>query len=520
MKILYLILKLVILFGLATSAFSLFKSQRRLVSPILKFSSEKRFSVVLWIFLLAFGFLLVRQFYLQFLYQNKDFKQYQKLYDQRQWFDEQLTAKGGIYDRSHTQEKILASYDIDKSTGMIERHYPYGEATSHLLGYSDIERDRTGLEKDFLDHLMGRSWGSLGQIKTAVINGLFRINPRGNDLVLTIDADLQSEAYRLMEQRRGAVVVMIPKTGDVLALVSTPGFDPSEVSQDSTWKRLVSDDVGTPLFNRALKGQYPPGSTFKIFMAAAAMENGISEKFECKKEGAEIPSYRKRVFDHARHVHGKVDMEKAIVVSCNQYFGQLGMLMGAERLVQYSERAKLGQLILWNASNEEFQRDFVIRKSLFHSTSEIDSYSEAFSAIGQDQVLVTPMYMTLFTCAIANGGKMPRPKLELGRWSRSVGSVMGRRTARKLRDMMQKVVNEVDGTAYGARVSGLEIAGKTGTAEVAQGRPHSWFTSFAPADDPKIVITVICENSGYGASVAAPIVKRLYLKAKELGYFE
>ena len=522
MLFIFILIKLFILITLLIVILSLFKSEIiNKLGGVILFRNQKSLAAVIWIFLLAFFMLLVYQLKLQSWHTAPEYVKNKQWHDMRLWFEEYSAAKGGIYDRHHTTDKQLARFDKDSKTGRIKRIYPLGKATSHLLGYSDINRHRAGLEKNYLNKLLGKTKGSLPEFENYLKNKWTRLYPKGNDLVLTIDYDLQRYAYELLTQknRKGAIVMIEPDNGYILAMVSSPGFDPLSVSNDSLWRILAKDTKNAPLLNRAIKGRYPPGSTFKILVAAAALEKGIQPKFYCGPAGVKFTGYRKRLKDHGGTHHGWLKIPEAVKQSCNQYFGQLGIRTTAEVIEKMAKRAGFNELVEWNTSNENFQKDFRIYQSAFPKATKMDSFRTAWASIGQDQVLVTPMQMALLTAAVANNGKMPKPCLEYGRWSKSYGRVFSSSTAKKLKKMMTAVVEE-SGTGYTARIPMLPIGGKTGTAEVARGRPHSWFISFAPADKPKIAMAVICENSGYGSSVAAPISRKLYQKAIELGYIE
>ena len=522
MLIIFILIKLVILFTVLILSTLIFK--KYIVSdlkPLLMFKTQKALGASIWIFLVAFSAVLFYQSKLQLWHASAEYLKNKQVHDLRGWFEEYSTLKGGIFDRRHLPEKQLAKFEQDPQSGVIKRIYPLGPATFHLLGYSDINRSRSGLEKDFLDKLMGRSNGSLAEIINHFKNVWFRMYPKGNDLVLTIDYDLQKYAYELLaaQKHKGAIVILEPDNGYVLAMASYPSVDPLSVSNDSLWNVMVKDKKNAPLLNRAIKGRYPPGSIFKIAIAAAALERRENPKLYCGPEKVKFRGYRKRLGDHGDTHHGWLKMDEAIKQSCNQYFGQLGVLLTPEIVEQRLAKLGFNQTVEWNSSSDAFQQDFRIFSSTFPKAVTLDSFRTAWASIGQDQVLVTPMQMALLAAAVANNGKLPRPCLEIGRWSKSHSQAFSSATARKLKKMMTAVVED-GGTGYTARIPGLPMAGKTGTAEVARGRPHSWFISFAPADDPKIAMAVICENSGYGASVAAPISKKLYVKAIELGYLE
>ncbi len=520
MKLVFILSKLLILIVFFFSALRIWRSSRKSLAKLLWFRGYRTESVIVWIFILSFAGLLVYQAGLHIGRDTAEYRRAKRERDMHLWFEEATTIKGGIYDRRHKADKQLAQYSRDRRTGRIIRTYPLREAEGHLLGYSSLTRGRAGLEKAYLEKLMGQSNGSVGEIVNNFLNTWMRLIPRGNDLVLTIDYDLQKEAYDQLKQSgyQGAVVMLVPTTGEILAMASYPGFDPSRITDKEYWNKLLKDKDGQPFLNRAIKEYYPPGSTFKTIVAAAALEKGVTPQFVCRQEGLAFTGYRKRLIDHGNEFHNRIGLAEAMKKSCNQYFAQLGNAVGYQYLNEMATALRFNNSLEWNTDNDLFQKDFSIVKSVFPGTANIDSFRLGWASIGQDQDLATPMHMALIVAAIANGGKMPKPCLEADKWKSTYERAFSASAARRLSHLMQGVL-EPGGTAYASRLNVAEMAGKTGTAEVAHRRPHAWFISFAPVDKPKIAMAVICENAGYGASVAAPISKRLYQKAKALGYF-
>ncbi len=499
---------------------------------LLNFRKNWAISTTVSGFILLFSGILVYQSYWQFFCKDSTYLEQKYRYDRRRWFDEQMTIKGNIYDRTKIKERALATSEIDRQSYKVRRNYPQGEMSAHLIGYSDIERERAGLEHAYFDILMGKSGIGLNFTanKNYLLNKFWRIQPEGSDLVTTIDTELQKTAWQaLAEYDRAALVAIEPKTGEILAMVSKPSFDPSVVSNDSAWAALVTDK-SAPLFNRVIQGQYPPGSTIKVIFAAAALEQGMEKQiFNCPAKGYKpLRAGKKRVYDHEYYTwkkwtgHGKIGLEEALVKSSNVYFAQLGDSLGPVIASEYARKFKIGQSITWNEGNTEFKKLFTIRDGFFAEADVLDKerLHLVFSAIGQSDVLATPIQTALIAATIANDGVMAQPKLRLGRWDHTLGRVIDKRTARKVRQMMIQVVEK--GTATRAKIKGLPIAGKTGTAENPHGKSHSWFICFADAKQrhPKIALAVIVENAGYGSTAAVPVARQLLLKAQELGYFE
>ena len=325
---------------------------------------------------------------------------------------------------------------------------------------------------------------------------------------MTLDADLQQLAFQELAGRRGAIVVLNPRTGAILALASNPSFTPGELenSMDS-WRQ----DSSAPLLNRATQGAYPPGSVFKIVTAAAALQNlpGILEReVQC---GGYLTVDGFRLEDNA--VHNEVDLNRAMAVSCNVAFATFGLEVGGVSFRRAAEDFGLGQGAALGIP---------YRPGSLAIEHELAGTELASSAIGQGRVLVNPMQMALITAAVANGGTIMKPYLVAGvrtpedrlrdearpgPWLRP----MDPRTAALIAGAMEDVVTS--GTGKGAAVQGVRVAGKTGSAQNPGGNPHAWFTGFAPADDPRLVVAVVLENAGSGGSMAAPLARQMFIAA-------
>lgn len=405
---------------------------------------------------------------------------------------EAAVQRGEIFDR-HGQP--LAVWQ-----GEGQRHYPLGAAGSHPVGYYSRTLGAAGVEHWFAGTLLGQE-GSL-RFKNAW-QRLAGRKGQGYSIQLTIDAGLQELAYRLLQGRRGALVALDPGTGEILALVSSPGFNPDTV--DTDWE-VYTQDQNNPLFNRAVAGTYPPGSTFKLVVAAAALETNPDVKdreFYCPGyidiEGRRLTCAR---------AHEQLDLTEAIAYSCNVVFAQLGLELGEEIL-----RDKVRVLGFEQPLLEPVP---VKPSSLGASPMSANGLAEA--AIGQGQVLVTPLQMALLTGAIANDGVLVSPSLLKGKAAggqefsniRALPGevrVMNREAAAYLQQAMVGTVSF--GTGWQAQLSGIEVAGKTGSAENPHGQAHAWFVGFAPAGQPRIAVAVVVENAGSGGGNGGPIVKEL-----------
>jgi cell division protein FtsI/penicillin-binding protein 2/cell division protein FtsW (lipid II flippase) len=397
------------------------------------------------------------------------------------------------------------------------RHYPFGAATVHLTG--DL---RTGenfhasnaslVEHDANGRLQGYEYAELAPLIRYRHHphnaGVARILARDRALRLTVDIRLQVRAKEILERHlrqagvaNGALVVMEAGTGDVLAMVSTPSTSPPAVR--------AAAPTPDELLDRARYGQYPPGSTFKLVTAMAALRGdpGLTRRtYQCRplgdgRCGNTIAGWNRAIKDDiGDRAHGTLDMERAITVSCNAYFAQLGVHdVGSKALAEMADR-------------------------LGFSTGDPAALRQAlpFAAYGQGPVLVTPFKMARVAAAIAAGGRMPQ-----GRWIAGEGNprqdapldVLAEAQARFLAGAMRRVVTE--GTARRVMAgSAVEFAGKTGTAQLDRGMPHAWFTGFAPFDgtpERRLAFAVVVENGGYGGRVAAPIAREVMEAAKGLG---
>lgn len=541
MLLVLIIAKYLILALLLLCILRIFMPELHALRDILTFKRRKELSVVTWFLTLAFLTMIVYQSYWQLFVDHPYFVSTKKLHDPRPWIIEATTAKGAIYDRNHDNSKVFAGYTSATAGQLPRRTYPLGEAAAHLVGYSDVERDKAGLEQIFFERLMGWTENTESERDNYINNRFFRVQPRGNDIILTLDYALQKTAYEALAGSTGAVVAIEPNTGGILALVSSPGFHPDSVSVDAAWRRIVTDEARKPLYNRALKGRYPPGSTFKTVVACAAVEKGLNPKWVMGRDGYRPPGVRrKRVFDFERasyrrtgrvwRGHGELDMTRALVKSSNSFYAKLGVTVGDSLMHEIAHRFGFNQPVTWNTSRPELKEGLVTFSSSFPETE--NAHELAWSCIGQEKVLATPLQLALVAAAIANDGVLMKPKLELHEPPQVWRRVVSDSTARVVQDMMREVVWTPGGTAWRLRMEEVEAAGKTGTAEINLPirKPdgtlepnivnNALFVSFAPYRNAKIAIAVVVEGGGYGGSAAAPIAKQVYLKAHELGYFD
>lgn len=417
-------------------------------------------------------------------------------YNRRQWDDERFVTRGTIYDSNG----LVLAETVTDDNGNTKRVYSQGKLYSHVIGYYSQVYGKSLIEKEFDGYLLGKGDISLfpGDKK------------KGFDLNLTIKNSLQKYAYEQMRGRRGALVALDPNTGAVLAMVSLPDFEPESASLESSWNGIV-EDKASPLLSRAIQGLYPPGSTYKIVTAAAAYENGMSgEIFE---DTGSFSVGDVTVENYNKKAYGEITLEKGFQVSSNQIFCTVGYNLGSETILSIAERFGIN-------SEPEFDLEMSESQIQYKKMTDTDA---ALVSIGQGQLLVTPMHMAQICSAVANGGKMLRPYLvesvtknntDVFRAGiENLGQAINAECAEYLKQQMVDVVKT--GTGSRAAISGITVAGKTGTAENETDKDHAWFVGFAPSDAPEIAIAVILEYDGRsGGDVAAPIagnVMRHYL---------
>ena len=428
------------------------------------------------------------------------------------------------------------SYQVES-----KRVYPTPARASHLLGYrreisdaqlsvaSDYSRPGdlvgvAGLEARYESSLRGQrgveyvSVNSKGQIIGSLEDGKRdKIAKEGFDLLLSVDGGLQAFAESLMTNYSGALVAMDPSDGGILAFVSKPDYDPSimsGVTPADLWSELQSNPE-KPLFNRASLTRYPPGSTFKMVLAAAALEEGvIDENYRISCSGGF--RFGNRVFKDL-HVHGSVNIVEAIQKSCNVFFYQLMLKVGFEKWNEYGQRFGFG--LATNTDTGEETTGLLPSREDYDRRYGKGRWTQGFLislAIGQGEVGVSPLQMARYAAALANGGIVYRPhavEFIRNKESNTVDPVPHDSTLVDLsphvmgiiREGMQRVVQAPGGTGGMARIQGVISAGKTGTAENTHGKDHAWYIGFAPFDNPKIAIAVLLENSGFGGAKAAPL---------------
>ena len=446
--------------------------------------------------------------------------------DQRVLLDEYKRQRGQII--LQTSGTPIADSVPTKDALMYLRRYLSGPLYSAVTGYNSLYYGQTGIESAEDSVLSGNDDRLFVQRLTNLITGR---DPRGGNVLLTINKQAQAAAYQAMSGRRGAVVALDPSTGAILAAVSTPSFDPNKLSSHSaddirTAYTAYGNDPNNPLTNRAFSETYPPGSVFKVIVAAAALKNGLNPNSRIPAVNAlTLPgsSTKLRNFDGEQCADGKTDtLDHALTISCNTAFAQLGMDLGITKIRDEAN--------LFGLDGNDFSMPLKVSGSTIGPV--VDKAALAQSSIGQRDVRVTPLQAAMIAAAVANKGNLMTPYLVAEEQAPNLATlshtdpsqlhqVMDATQADALNQMMQDVVNNGTGTA--AQIPDIKVAGKTGTADNGPQRsdgsyvnsPHAWFSGFAPADNPRIAVAVIIENGGVagnettGGLAAAPVAKQV-----------
>ncbi len=458
--------------------------------------------------------------------------------------------------------EIVQEHGVDLPGVIVEgkplRDYPNGPVAPHLLGYlGEITEKELGLP-EYADYRPGSLIGKIGleRFLEAKLRGedgyrLIEVNVRGREqrqvtarkpvpgqrVILALDARVQQAAEAAFGDGAGAAVALDVRNGDLLALVSRPTFDPAQFANGisaAEW-RALSQDPRHPMQNKALRGQYPPGSTFKIVVALAALEAGIaspSTTVSCSG-GIHLGSHEFRCWNKSGH--GTVDLHRALKESCDVWFYRVGMQLGIERIASMSHRLGLGQPLGFPFGGERggLIPDREWKKKRFKAPWY--DGETVICSIGQGYVLATPVQLAAMTAAVANGGTLWKPQV-VKRIEGLRGELLWAASPEKksavkfspgdlkaVHRALEAVVNEAGGTASRSRLKEVRFAGKTGTAQVVgrkggreadtsryENRDHALFVAYAPAVAPEIAVAVVVEHGGHGGSAAAPIAKAMF----------
>jgi penicillin-binding protein A len=446
--------------------------------------------------------------------------------------DSQRVLRGRIIDRRGV---VLA--DSEAVHGFARRTYPlvnrYEPAVfSNILGFFSTRYGQSGLEATYSGYLTGERGNEIQRLQEQFVGG----ERRGNSLVLTLDAELQSRAAQALAGRTGSVMVLDPRTGAVLAMVSQPGFDPRGLSFDPSatdwdaenarisayWAQINTNSAGQPLLNRPAQGLYPPGSTFKTVTAISALEHqgaGDPNTITCPQEyrpDPNAPPVVNAVDNLAALIGEPANLEKVYAYSCNTAFAQYAVRLGPEAFAETARQFDIYPPQQAPETYGEFS-DLPAASSLLYVDPGFLNQPRgmADTGYGQGQLLVTPLQMALITAAIANDGVMMRPylvqkitrpdgSLIVEQSARPIRRAMSVATAQTMRASMAAVAKYGFGHVVSDYVHGVEVGGKSGTAENAPGAiPHAWFIALAPLDHPRYAVAVMLENGGEGSGAGA-----------------
>ena len=438
-----------------------------------------------------------------FGFTHPDFVQFIERFNPREDNAANHLIRGSILDRNGA---VLA-YTDPGGTGV--RFYPWEEATAHVVGYRHPRDGLTGIEGAADATLSGyRQLETAADFKDALRTAMQRDRHVGTNVTLTVDLGLQLAARALFDGRRGAAVALDPRTGEVLLSFSSPSYDPNVHDR----RRLV--DPASPMLNRALHGSYPPGSTFKTAIAALMAQTGVPQTLPCPANGYTPPGARRPIRDHEYYAYeriglawpgfGTLDLDTALAKSSNSYFAHGGVLAGPPAFNDMAEKLHFNdRLVLYSNGLSRVSA----RPGHIPRLGRAEKRELAQLSIGQGTLLATPLHMCMLAAAIANGGALMRPHLSLDEAPSLLDRPFSAAAARRAKRAMRRAV--LTGTAKKADLPGLDVCGKTGTAQNPLGDDHAWFVCFAPMDDPEIAIAVVVENAGFGSAAALPIAAGL-----------
>jgi len=399
------------------------------------------------------------------------------------------------------------------------RRYPEGSLFGHPIGYSFVRYGDSEFEQFHNEELIGEE-SEFGSILEEILGH----TQEGNDIVTNIDTEAQRVAQSALEEAGfGAVVALVPQTGEVKVMASNAPFDPNRVPNE--YSKLATNKIETPLLNRATQGLYPPGSTFKVVTAATGLESGVITPETTINAPGSLEVEGTPLQNDFNQDWGSITLDTALTNSVNTWFGQLGQQVGQDALFEQMEKFGFNATPAIDLPSEEvYDSGIYSEEHLLHKNDPVDL---ARVAIGQERLLATPLQIAEVAAAIANGGKLMKPQI----WNRVInpdGRVIDRlnpsvyseavsaQTAEQLTTAMEGVVNE--GTGTNAAISGVPVAGKTGTAETpgneacggGENENQAWFMGFAPANEPKIAIAASVEcTEQFGNDVAAPIFREV-----------
>jgi peptidoglycan glycosyltransferase len=424
---------------------------------------------------------------------------------------------------------VLAGVKAKKVSGntLWYRTYPTHGLAAHVVGYSTIARSRAGIERSENDYLTA----SNGNLNTALDNTLDKlkgVTVKGNNVVLTIDVQAQKVAESLLRGQCGAAVALDPRTGAILAMASSPGYDPTLIENNfAKAQKAPGYKCGAPLLNRATQGLYPPGSTFKVVTTAAALDTGAYRPDSNFVDPGYCEEYGKRISNagnpEAPETFGHLTLSTALEHSVNSVYCNIGKQMGAKAILEYAKRFGFySKPPIETPPSERAASGLYDKHELWYPKDPATQVDPGRLAFGQERMLVSPLQMAMVAATVANGGVLMQPhlvkeitspsgKVVVKESTHKLDRAIKAQTAQELTKMMESVTT--GGTAAAAfRDSPYKVAGKTGTAETGVNNVYiPWFISFAPAEAPRVAVAVVIENKyrGFGGAVSAPIARQL-----------
>ncbi len=414
-----------------------------------------------------------------------------------------------------TSDGVVLAQSIRNADGTYTRVYPAGPLAAHVVGYYSTQYGASGIESSASDTLEGSSGYATW---TDVINDYAGISTSGNDVQLTINSQIQQAAQDALGDYSGACVVLNPKTGAVLALASSPTYDASD------YETLLADSSSDALYNRATQALYAPGSTFKMLTLATALENNIATETTTYSSPGSMDIGGAQVYNYDRYDYGTITLARATELSSNTVFGQVGDQIGSSLLVQSA--VKYG-------FNSQVAFDLPLAESLMPDANQMTEWETAWAAVGQPVgehtsaagPQATVLQMAMIGSAIANDGVIEQPYLVGSTYnangekisttsSTQYARVMSATTAKRVKTVLEGVVNS--GTGTNASISGVQIAGKTGTAETGKSVDDSWFVGMGPSDDCSVVVAIVIEQGAKDSQNAAARAKNVLSTALEV----
>ena len=433
-----------------------------------------------------------------------------------QWFQDRPENKRSIAKEMKIKRGDIVAYDgsviagTERRSGYYYRDYPNGTFAPQLIGYDSLRYGRSGIESQLNDHLTGQA-SDLGVQNW--VDKLLGRRPAGANVKLTLVPAVQKVAQQQLQGKRGAIVVLDPKTGALIASASAPTYDPGHL--DDRWATL-SKDPTAPLLNRPTQGLYVPGSAFKVVTASAGLDDGtVTPETQFVDTGTYVV-FGGKVTNYGGEVYGPNNFTFALTASINTTFAKVGNTLGRKRLITGAQQYgfyKTPPLPL--PAGEVVPSGRYGKNGLLSPDAFMDPLDVAWAACGQEKLLATPLQMALVAGGVANGGRVMKPyymqeivtpdgqvvsKAQPEQWLVATKAL----TASQLNTMMQNVVNA--GTGTQAALEGIQVAGKTGTAEKGDGTNLAWFIGFAPANDPQVAFAIVIEDTqSTGGEAAAPI---------------